>query len=109
MGILVRPQAYDDVCMLVRGIEEAHPFASAYAPIPKVVTHPKYQLDKAMLFSSQESMRKFLEMLDDASQPYGTAGLSGTAERTAANCGEAPHDPVDGRQRVSPEEGSDVS
>ena len=30
----------------------------------EVVTHPRYQLEQAMLFSSRESQRKFLEKLD---------------------------------------------
>ena len=41
VGILVRPQAYDKICGLIRDIEDAYPFAIVYAPLPYVVTHPR--------------------------------------------------------------------
>jgi hypothetical protein len=110
VGILVKPQAYDEVCRRLRKVEEVsrNPLIRNYSVPVEVVTHPQYQLDQAMLFSSRESMRKFLEMLDESSRLYGPAVRPGAPEGAAADGGETPHDPMDDLQRATPEEGSDV-
>ena len=63
VGILVRPADFEKLRGLLNGTVE-YQLRVNYTDALEVVTHQRYQLEQAMLFSSRESMRKFLEMLD---------------------------------------------